>query len=67
MTIIRGPFVKYQCGNCFRWIERQISAKRAAQELSDLCDDPQLYCAICEASRAERRADEEATYMPSTD
>lgn len=50
MTLIRGPYVTFCCGECRRWIERSISARKAAQDLSDLCDGPQLYCAVCEPS-----------------
>lgn len=55
MSIIRGPFIKFKCGGCGRWIERNISARRAAQELSDLCDGAQLYCAPCEQWPSERQ------------
>lgn len=55
MPIVRGPFVKFKCGSCGRWIERAISARRASQDISDLCDGPKLYCAPCERWPSDRQ------------
>lgn len=47
MAAIGNPFVKFKCAGCNREIERQVSARRCAQELDALRDGPPLYCAAC--------------------
>lgn len=58
MTLILGPFVKFICGSCGRKIERQISARRASQEIEELRDGPKLYCAFCERFPSDQQRED---------
>jgi hypothetical protein len=65
MTWISQPFIKYRCEGCGNKIERQIRAKKAEQEISDLRDGPPLYCAQCEALRVAYHGDVKGDAAPA--
>jgi hypothetical protein len=58
MTWISLPFIKFRCaGPCGRLIERQISQRKVEQQISDLRDGPELYCAECTVKMAAYHGD----------
>jgi DNA-directed RNA polymerase subunit RPC12/RpoP len=47
MALISGPYIKYKCAKCGREIERQISARRAVQDIDELREEKGMVCAEC--------------------
>lgn len=56
MAEIRGPYIRYKCTKCGNQIERQISARRAVQEIDEMRDDRGMVCAECWAGIELRTA-----------